>query len=377
MNAGTSLRMIALAGVLLLAGCTASSGLTSPNPEDDLSGASPSSTPTPEPINAGEVWAWGTGLTGRLGIPNGPDVRMPAKIETQGDVVAVAQSPGAAAIRADGTVLFWGWSGQGALGIDATSYHVYPPAPVEGLVNVVEIKGFGAYYALDAKGKVWVWGGGSRGEFGDGVYDADATYFRASPAVVDGLPPAVAVDTNVAVGEDGLVYTWGCTRNQECLLPTPVPGIENAVDSTRGLALTADGKVFKWDYTNRGFAAEAAYEISFQAPATAIFGGGSGVVLLEDGTVWERTASEGSGPVKVNGVENIVAVGDTACPEVLAVDEDGYMWVWSPAGQGQDYGDHCDMYPDQTATPWNAVRLDILPGRVIALDGETAVVATD
>jgi alpha-tubulin suppressor-like RCC1 family protein len=69
----------------------------------------------------GQLWTWGQGGSGRLGINQG-DLYKSSPIQIPGDqwIQAVAGNFAGAAIKSDNTLWSWGYNGQGALG-DNTS----------------------------------------------------------------------------------------------------------------------------------------------------------------------------------------------------------------------------------------------------------------
>ena len=97
--------------------------------------------------------------------------------------IAVAAAH-ACALLADGTVTCWGSNYDGGLGNGVYAADVFPPVPVTGLSNVVEIASGGWHTcALVADGSVWCWGQNGFGELGDGTL-----MNRDVPARVVGVP---------------------------------------------------------------------------------------------------------------------------------------------------------------------------------------------
>ena len=160
------------------------------------------------------------------------------------------------ALEADGTVLSWGFNGQGQLGTGAPGPASAKPVPVTGptgsgrLGGIAAISGGGEHnLAIDTKGGVWSWGDNTFAELGAGTSTGPqlcgATSRPAAPAPpgvlvpspapqagdVDPIPcgpvPAKVVgpdgtgqlagvvavsggdNHSVALGRDGTVWTWG------------------------------------------------------------------------------------------------------------------------------------------------------------------------
>ena len=66
--------------------------------------------------------------------------------------------------------------------------------------------------ALTADGKVYAWGGGEKGQLGNG-YNEDSNY----PVLVNGITNAVDIaageNHSVALMADGTVYAWGSNES--------------------------------------------------------------------------------------------------------------------------------------------------------------------
>src|ERR1019366_4189665 len=94
------------------------------------------------------------------------------------------------ALKSDGTVVAWGYNGDGELG-DGTGLDSPTPVAVPTLTNVTAVAA-GDYHALAVKsdGTVVGWGYNVDGELGDGT-----TTNRLSPVEAYGLISAVACNT--------------------------------------------------------------------------------------------------------------------------------------------------------------------------------------
>jgi alpha-tubulin suppressor-like RCC1 family protein len=101
----------------------------------------------------GTVWSWGAGSNGALGSSaiDCADVdfpcarRTPVQVSNLTDVTTVASFEyGAYALRENGTVAAWGFSGSNALGTDTAGEDALVPVAVTGLTGVTAI-GAGEY----------------------------------------------------------------------------------------------------------------------------------------------------------------------------------------------------------------------------------------
>src|SRR5436305_10755476 len=119
------------------------------------------------------------------------------------------------AVAADGSVWAWGNNGHGEIG-DGTTVNRTTPIQVVGLgagANVIQVASSvqtSNSLALKADGTVLAWGYNGQGDLGTGDY-----YDRLTPTVVTGLGPgsgvvAIAAGTeSLALKADGTVLTWG------------------------------------------------------------------------------------------------------------------------------------------------------------------------
>ena len=93
---------------------------------------------------------------------------------------AVAGAYSSAAIKNDGTLWTWGWTGAGGqLGLgNTTSYS--SPKQVGALTNWVSISpGHYRYASIKTDGSLWIWGWNQKGQLGDGT-----TIDKSSPIQV-------------------------------------------------------------------------------------------------------------------------------------------------------------------------------------------------
>jgi alpha-tubulin suppressor-like RCC1 family protein len=145
----------------------------------------------------GTVWAWGWNARGELGLgtqggtaecdanPTGPNCVQLTPVQIPGltGVAKVASGTVATtyALKTDGTVLSWGWSGSGQLGNGQFSEPCpFPnspvdcsrltPGPVLTLTGIVDVAGGTDHgMALKSDGTVWTWGDNSHGQLGGGA----------------------------------------------------------------------------------------------------------------------------------------------------------------------------------------------------------------
>ena len=128
--------------------------------------------------SGGHVWAWGSGIHGKLG--QGPldmdDHPYPVEVKNSTDdgylsnIIAVSGGGWhVLALDNEGHVWAWGWNAYGQLGNNSTNYSSLPvqvqageqnPShPEYALSDIIYIDA-GWYYstAIELNGRVWVWG---------------------------------------------------------------------------------------------------------------------------------------------------------------------------------------------------------------------------
>jgi alpha-tubulin suppressor-like RCC1 family protein len=236
----------------------------------------------------GTVWAWGSNLTGQLGVsligltPGVPARVINADGSTFTGVTALAAGSGhSLALRSDGTVWGWGDGAYGALADGQVSAHtVRAPIQVKdgagvALSGVTAIAaGVNFSMALKADGTVWTWGNDAYGKLGNGA--AFQSHSARPVQVLVSLGNALSGVTKIATNGNhvlaikaGRVWSWGDNQDGDLgngllaasglavpvELSAGVP-LDNIVDIAAGfthsLALTLDGKVYSWGTNTDG-----------------------------------------------------------------------------------------------------------------------------
>ncbi len=226
------------------------------------------------------------------------------------------------ALRANGSVVAWGYNGSGQLG-DGTLTNSPTPVAVKGISNAIAVAAGGySSMALLSNGTVVAWGDNEDGELGQGTTSGpEACECSATPVQVPGLSNVVAIDAgyyyNLALLADGQVMTWGydyygelgdgvgVETGCECVdHPVPVQGISGAVgisaDWYVASALLSDGTVRNWGYNYDGelgngvfttTSSTSCYCLTPVSPtgltgaSETASGGYHGLALLSNGTV--------------------------------------------------------------------------------------------
>jgi alpha-tubulin suppressor-like RCC1 family protein len=172
-------------------------------------------------------------------------------------------------IKADGSLLGWGYNGLGGLGNGTTA--TVQSTAVEPIVGwsldhpVAVDAGTRHSVMLKADGTVWTWGADDQGQLGD---DA-ALGNKASPVQVSGLTNVIEIAAGgyhtLALRSDGTVWSWGRDDvgqlgNDASLANQPVPVQVSGSSLTRGIAagalhshrITYTGAVLGWGFNGYG-----------------------------------------------------------------------------------------------------------------------------
>jgi uncharacterized protein (TIGR03118 family) len=237
----------------------------------------------------GDLYSWGLGNFGRLGLGDQEDRSTPTKIEGVLDdkhVVVATHGNGASyAITDDGALYAWGQNSNGQLGLGDTTSRLVPTqvTALAGQTVVDVATGTSHTLALTADGQVYAWGAARQGQLGSpDALDASGNPLTRvlSPVLVEGLPDNVvnvsaSTLTSYAITADGRVFGWGEGRfgqllqgtdngdgtfqpaTANALAPVELLGLpDNVVDVKGGarwaVALTADGDVYAWGPNDEG-----------------------------------------------------------------------------------------------------------------------------
>jgi len=343
----------------------------------------------------GTVWAWGSSSSGQIGNggPSGPSVYIPTQVVGVGgtgvlaNAIAISAGLGTSgAVRADGTVVSWGYNGLGAFGAGTTTGSS-TPVQASGLTNVTAIATGGLHQLFISYPQHWQanpvsgWAGWLYADYsnvGSGQEEPaitpTATRLLMSAKVVTG-----SLGNAAAIAADGSVWTWGLNNYGQlgngyggntcgpatCYAPQQVPSFGPAIDVTQGsgdaIAVESDGAVWGWgdnSYTGQlGISGQGSY-VPVAIPGPGGSGQLSGVVrvsssayhtlaLRSDGTIvsWGANANGqlGHGTSETSGCQCetpgvVLTAASTPLRRVIAVSagyvsslaltDDGTVWIW-------------------------------------------------
>ena len=119
----------------------------------------------------GNLWAWGDNFYGQLGDGTNNASNVPVRVTGLSNVQQIAAAGGvhSLAITADGNLWAWGSNLSGRLG-DGTNNNSNVPVRVTGLSNVQQIAAGSRHsLAITADGNLWAWGNNNNGRLGNGT----------------------------------------------------------------------------------------------------------------------------------------------------------------------------------------------------------------
>lgn len=168
----------------------------------------------------GDILCWGTNAFGRLGIGDADaddevTPRPPTPVHAPDGVSFKAVAAGVfhtCALSTEHEVYCWGPDLGTLLGADRDAPSTTPVhVPVAGDARVEKVVAGGDHTcALTGDGRVYCWGGGDRGQLGNGSMD-----YSSLPAPIQGVDDETFVDVaagydhTCAVTEGGAAYCWG------------------------------------------------------------------------------------------------------------------------------------------------------------------------
>jgi Alpha-tubulin suppressor and related RCC1 domain-containing proteins len=177
--------------------------------------------------NDGTIWAWGDNTQAQLGSGDTDSHDTPQQVRAASgssalsNIVAIAAGyHHSLALSSDGKVWAWGSGMDGRLGNNSNSDTYNLPVRVlkqdmTHLDQIIAIEaGYSHSLALKSDGTLWAWGHGVSGELGDDMVDSSALAVRVKIQItldlsIISLPLQLQVNINLALQSDGSVVCWG------------------------------------------------------------------------------------------------------------------------------------------------------------------------
>jgi YVTN family beta-propeller protein len=309
---------------------------------------------------AGQLYAAGANESGQAGLGTTAGVASFTAVPSFSSVSMVAPSsasPTVVALKADGSVWFWGantlgQSGDGAGIGSSVPLLVNIPATIRRIAT-----GNRFSLALDTAGNVWGWGDNSGGPFGASLVN------RATPAIIPGLSNVAEIAAGsaglmLALHADGTVTRAGTLPLVTSSVdPAPVSGLTGIIGIAAGSAAYAirnDGALLAWGGNpsgelGNGTTATSATPVQVSSITGSVSrvaaANGRAYAMTSDGRVWawgsgvlgNNTSSGSTTPVLVTGITDAASVSAGAS-SVMVVRQSGGLLAWGDTGLADAIG---------------------------------------
>jgi len=292
----------------------------------------------------------------------------------------------AMAAAGPGSVLGWGYNGEGQLG-DGSVTSALVPTPTSagaipaGTTIVQTAVGYSFSLALGSNGELYAWGNNGNGQLGNGTTTNSLVPVAVTmPAGTTFTKIAAGADFGLALGANGKLYAWGANNAGQLgngtttsslvpvavsagAIPTGTTIVQITAGFSYGAVLSASGKVYAWGYGGDGGlgdgstsnsdlpVAVSAGAIPVGTTIAAISGGDSSTLALgangklyawganNIGDLGDGTTTNSLVPVAVSA--GAIPAGTTITQvaagygQSVALGSNGDLYAWGPDSSGQ------------------------------------------
>ena len=280
----------------------------------------------------GQVWSWGNGAFGQLGLNStlfggASSARTPVSIRgNKKTFCEIANSLGNHSIGIDkyGQIWAWGDGSNGRLGTNSTVSRLTPVSILGGKKTFCKVDAGNAWTAaIDKYGQVWCWGNG-----GDGRLGRNSTASFLTPVSIAGQKKtfchiSAGNATTAGIDKYGIIWSWGFNgsgqlgnaANVSVLTPVSLAGARKTfckinLGNGQTIAIDQYGLAWGWGFNTFGLLGNDK-NFAFNTP----------VKVCCDITFCEISAGS---------------------QHSLAVDKNKRVWGWGPYNNGQ-LGENGDM----------------------------------
>eukprot|EP01022_Parablepharisma_sp_SALTPOND_P021371 TRINITY_DN417_c0_g1_i1.p1 TRINITY_DN417_c0_g1~~TRINITY_DN417_c0_g1_i1.p1 ORF type:complete len:1167 (-),score=122.17 TRINITY_DN417_c0_g1_i1:1806-5306(-) len=251
-------------------------------------------------IDNGEVFTWGVGEYGALGIPDCETQWFPVQVvfPEKSRVIIKNASCGTrhtTMVDEKGRLFVCGAGDAGQLGTGSRERQPQPVC-VSSLKETIIQSACGIFHtlALTSTGAVFAMGGNNFGQLGTGTKRSSTVPVPVKGLDKERIVKIAAGYISAAVTQQGSVYVWGTGVFGECLIPAPLAGIKTGIKNIEvggnfGAAVDVNGVVYTWGSNTSGELGLGDYQTRAQAsqvhslqgkPVSAISCGGSYAIAL-------------------------------------------------------------------------------------------------
>ncbi|KAL9233360.1 hypothetical protein vseg_008375 [Gypsophila vaccaria] len=220
----------------------------------------------------GEVMSWGRNQNGQLGLNSTEDSLIPQKIQTFQGIPVKMVAAGAehsAAVTEAGELYGWGWGRYGNLGLGDRKDRLVPEkvSPIAGIKMTLVACGWRHTITVTTSGNIYTYGWSKYGQLGHGDFEDHLTPYKLE-ALSDTTISQISGGWRhtMAVTSDGKLYGWGWNKfgqvgvgdNVDRCSPVQVlfPHDQKVVQICCGwrhtLAITDRNNLFSWGRGTNG-----------------------------------------------------------------------------------------------------------------------------